>query len=191
LPRWPTNVFYNVINPEQLEHEYNYIFYQRFVNAGLDPCSIPGAICTPRTYEEILMAEADGALRHMLTFNKWPHYFHQSNLAKYDENGNTLQFDWLNAVFATYGQLLKLPVKNYPYYLIGDKTKNRLTAKTATIQATWNRTTNQVTLSANQAVPNLPVTGVSGGELYGGQFIREITVNKTPKAYIVNRALNQ
>ena len=89
------------------------------------------------------MAEADTALRHMLTFNKWPHFFHQSNLAKYDESGNTLQFDWLNAVFTEYERVFKLPVKNYPYYLIGDHTEESLDAKSATIQATWNRTTNK------------------------------------------------
>ena len=58
------------------------------------------------------MAEADSALRNMLTFKKWPHFFHQSNLAKYDERGNTLLFDWLNAVFTKYERLLTLPVKN-------------------------------------------------------------------------------
>jgi len=191
LPRWPTNIFYNVYRPAELVDEYNHIFHDRFVNAGQDPCSIPGAICVPRTYAEILMAEADGALRHMLTFNKWPHFFHQANVAKYDENGNTLQFDWLNAVFAAYQQLFKLPVKNYPYYLIGNKTEEKLTAKSATIQATWDRTTNQVTLSADKTVPDLPVTGVSDGELYGGQLIRLIGVNTTPQVFPIDRALNQ
>lgn len=191
LPRWPANVFYNVINPVQLVDEYNYIFHDRFVNAGQDPCSIPGAICGTRDYEAILMAEADSALRHMLTFNKWPHFFHQSNLAKYNENGDTLMFDWLNAVFAIYGQLFKLPVKNYPYHQIGDKTRERLIGKTATIQAKWDRTANQVTISANRNVPNLAVTGIGGGELYGGQLIREVGVNTTPKVFTVNRTLTQ
>jgi hypothetical protein len=191
LPRWPTNVFYNVINPTQLEDEYNYLFHGRFVNAGLNPCEVPGAICTPRNYAEILLAEADLASRHMMTFNKWTHYFHQSNVAKYDESGNTLQFDWLNAVFTEYEQLFKLPVKNYPYYLIGDSTEEGLKAKAATIQATWNRSTNQVTIFANKAVPNLFVTGISGGELYGGQYIRRINLTTTPAAYVVNRGVTQ
>ncbi len=191
LPRWPTNIFYNVINPIQLVDEYNYIFNGRYVNAGQDPCQIPGAICAARDYPQILVAEADAALRHMLTFNKWPHYFHQTNLAKYDAAGNTLQFDWLNAVFAEYERVFKLPVKNYPYYLIGDKTEERLHYKSAIVQATWNRTTNQVTLVSNKAVPNLLVTGLNGGDLYGGQFIREVSVNGTPKAIVVNRALTQ
>ena len=191
LPRWPTNIFYNTINPDQLVDEYNYIFHDRFVNAGQDPCQIPGAICSTRTYPDILLAEADAAIRHMLTFNKWPHFFHQTNIASYDASGNTLQFDWLNAVFTEYERLFKLAVKNYPHYLTGDHTADSLTAKSAAIQAIWNRTTNQVTLSANKAVPNLFVTGLSGGELYGGQYIRSININTTPTAILVNRALTQ
>ncbi len=191
LPRWPTNIFYNVTNPTQLVDEYNYIFNGRYVNAGQDPCQIPGAICAPRDYPQILVAEADAALRHMLTFNKWPHYFHQTNLAKYDDSGNTLQFDWLNAVFAEYERVFKLPVKNYPYYLIGDQTEERLHYKSAIVQATWDRTTNKVTLKANKAVPNLIVTGLNGGDLYGGQFIRKVNVNGTAQAFVVNRALTQ
>ena len=191
LPRWPTNIFYNVTNPLQLEDEYNYLYHGRFVKAGQNPCETPEALCSPRNYTEILVAEADSALRHMLTFNKWPHFFHQSNLAKYDESGNTLQFDWLNVVFTEYERLFNLPVKNYPYYLIGDYTQESLYTKSATIQATWNRTTNQVTLSADKAVPHLLVTGLSGGDLYGGQFIGRITVNTDSTTFPVDRALTQ
>jgi hypothetical protein len=189
LPRWPTNVFVNVINPDQLTDEYNYIFHDRFVNAGQDPCTIPGAICNSRNYMQILAAEADNAVRHMLSFNKWPHFFHQTNAANYT-NGNTLIFDWLDAVFTAYEQLFNLPVLNLPYWQIGDKTKNRLDAKTEVIQAKWDRTKNQVTLSANKPV-KLEVTGVTGGEIYGGQFIREINVTPASKMYTVNRALTQ
>jgi hypothetical protein len=184
LPRWPANVFFNTISPEQLVDEYNYIF---FTLLG----STPGGITAPRSYPEILAAEADTALRHMLTYKKFPHFFHQTNLHAYDSAGNTLQFDWLNAVYTEYEKLFKLPVKNLPYYQIGDKTKDSLTAKSATINATWNRTTNQVTLSANKTVPNLLVTGLNGGSLYGGQFLREISINGIPKTVAVNQALTQ
>jgi hypothetical protein len=191
LPRWPTNIFYNVTNPLQLEDEYNYLYHGRFAKAGQNPCETPEALCSPRSYAEILVAEADSALRHMLSFNKWPHFFHQSNLAKYDESGNTLQFDWLNVVFTEYERLFNLPVKNYPYYLIGDYTRESLYSKSAAIQATWNRTTNQVTLSADKVVPHLHVTGLSGGDLYGGQFIGHVTVNMDSTAFPVDRALSQ
>ena len=67
LPRWPTNIFYNVTNPLQLEDEYNYLYHGRFVKAGQNPCETPEALCSPRNYTEILVAEAGSALRHMLT----------------------------------------------------------------------------------------------------------------------------
>ncbi len=190
LPRYPTNIFYNVTDPVQLTDEYNYIFYERFVNNGQDPCTIAGAICSPRSYEEILAAEADTALRHMMSFKKWAHYFHQSNAVDYG-NGNTLIFDWLNAVFTEYEKLFKLPVKNLPYFRLGDMTQERLIAKSAAIQAIWDRTTNTVTISADRFVPNLLVTGIEDGDLYGGQYIRELDVTTTPQLINVNQALNQ
>lgn len=191
MPRYPTSLFYNTINPDQLVDEVNYIFHDRYVALSQDPCTIAGAICNVRDYPAHLAAEADTALRHMLTFRKWPHFFHQTNVAAYDAAGNTLIFDWLNSVYTAYERLFKLPVKNYPYYQIGNRTIERLIAKSATISAKWDRTTNRVTVSANKAVPNLLVTGLQGGDLYGGQFLREISINATPKTFVADRALTQ
>ncbi|MDP3009296.1 MAG: hypothetical protein Q8N30_09550 [Methylococcales bacterium] len=191
LPRYPANIFYNTRNPTELVSEYNYMFHDRFITLNQDPCTVAGAICVTRDYPAILAAEANSALLHMLSFKKYPHFFHQANVASYDATGNTLQFDWLNSVYATYDQLLKLPVKNLPYYQIGDMTKDSLTAKSATINATWDRTTNRVTVSANKTVPNLLITGLNGGELYGGQFIRAINVSTIPRTFTVNQALTQ
>lgn len=191
LPRWPSNLFFNVKAPDEWVDEYNYLFHDRFVKAGQDPCTIAGAICAPRTLAEMLEAEADTALRHMMSYKKWPHFFHQTNLAAYDAAGNTLMFDWLNAVFAEYERYFILPVKNYPYFQIGDKTKAKLDAPVATIKAEWNRTTNKVSLSASNAVPKILVTGIEGGDLYGGQRIREVDVYKNLKPFKVDRALDQ
>jgi hypothetical protein len=191
LPRWPTDIFFNVTNSIELEDEYNYLYNGRFIEVGQDPCEVPQALCSPRNYAEILVAEADLAVRHMLTLKKWPHFFHQANLARYDEGGSTLQFDWLNAVFAEYEGLVTLPVKNIPYYLIGDRTAASLNAKSAVIHATWDRANNHVTLSADKSIPSLAVTGISGGELYGGQFVREVAVDNTPRRFPIDRALTK
>jgi hypothetical protein len=209
VPRTPANLFYNVINPDQWVDEYNYIYRDRPLELnGGEYCSLgvaqppyQGSLCAYRNYEQILAAEADSALRLMLSFKKNPFYVHQANLANYGQ-GQSLIFDWLNAVFTEYERLFKVPVRNYAFELIGDKTRERLVAKSATIGATWNRvgapagTTcapgqGFVTLSANKSVPNLQVTGVGGGGLYGGQLIREITINATPNTVCVNRALTQ
>jgi hypothetical protein len=127
----------------------------------------------------------------MLSFSRWPHFFHQSNLARYDENGSTLQFDWLDAVFTEYERLFTLPVKNLPYYEIGDRTAESLNARSAKIDAIWNRTTNRVTLSANKAVPHLRVTGLFGGEIYGGQLIGNISVDTKATTYEIDRGLTR
>jgi len=191
LPRWPTDIFYNVTNPSQLEDEYNYLYYHKFISAGQNPCEVPAMACSPRSYREILVIEADIAVRHMLSFSRWPHFFHQSNLARYDENGSTLQFDWLDAVFTEYERLFTLPVKNLPYYEIGDRTAESLNARSAKIDAVWNRTTNRVTLSANKAVPHLRVTGLFGGEIYGGQLIGNISVDTKATTYEIDRGLTR
>ncbi|MEI6707910.1 MAG: hypothetical protein WCK96_12345 [Methylococcales bacterium] len=200
LPRHPTNIFYNVMNPTQLVDEYNYIFHDRLA----DPCNTPGAICKTRTYNEILAAEATTALQHMLSFKKYPHFFHQGNLANYG-SGNTLQFDWLNSVYTAYEKLFKLPVKNYAYYLIGNKTEESLAAKSAAITAKWDRNINKITLSANKVVPNLQVTGVAiptvfvtgtntgitGGEVYGGQSLATVNISAAPVTIDVDQALTK
>jgi hypothetical protein len=190
LPLYPTAIFFNTTNPAQNTDEYNYVFHERFVNAGQDPCVIPGAICTPRTYEQILAAEADTTLRHMLSSKKWPHFFHQSNLRNYDGAGATLLTDWLDAVLDRYETLMVLPVRSLPYYEIGRLSEQRLQAKTAGLRGTLDVATNTVTLVADGPA-TMSVTGLTGGSLYGGQSILPVTFGTTPQSFAVERALGQ
>ncbi len=188
LPRYPANLFYNVTTPENWVDEYNYIFYERYIEMGQDPCTIPGAICQPRNYAEILQAEAETALRHMLTYTPRPHFFHISNLHEYS-NGKFLMFDWLDAVVSQYEQMMTLPIINLPYYQIGRLSKERMQARSANVQGWWNLTNNTLTLSANNDAV-IEVTGVKGGELYGGQRLGRIHVGPVPITVDVDRAIN-
>jgi hypothetical protein len=190
LPRRPSAVFYNVSTPAGWVDEYNYIFRERYIEAGQNPCTIPGAICTPRNFNQILAAESDLAMRQLLEFRLWPYFMHQANLKNYDGNGKTLLFDWLNAVVNRYKSNMKLPLKSYPYYTIGGYTKDRINAKTATIIANWNLDTNQVTLNSTNKTARVWVTGISGGTLYGGQRQRYLTLSRNVNnVYTVDRAL--
>ena len=184
LPRYPTAVFYNATTPAELEDEYNYIFHERYINAGQNPCAIPGAICAPRSYAQILAAEADTTLRHMLTYRTWPHYFHISNLRDYGA-GKTLQFDWLNSVMARYESLLKLPVVNAPYYAIGERTRQRIEARNAGVQAVYDDASQTVTVSASRPAV-IEATGLSNGSVYGGQRQSTLSVGELPVTYIVD-----
>lgn len=190
LPRWPTAVFYNVTNPDELTDEYNYIFRERHIEAGQDPCTIPSAICQPRNYAEILDAEADTALRHILTYRMWPHYFHQANLRNYNGAGATLMFDWLEAVTKRYDQHLKLPLMSLPYYEIGKRTRERFLARDVPVIATLDTIANKVTISAQRSA-TVWLTGIEGGQLYGGQRLRKLVIGPTAQTLTVNRALTE
>ncbi len=190
LPRYPTAVFYNATTPAQNTDEYNYIFHERYVNAGQDPCAIPGAICTPRSYGQILASEAETTLRHMLAYRKWPHYFHQSNLRNYDGAGSTLLFDWLDTVLDRYESLMVLPVRSVPFHEIGRLSEERLAAESAGLRGTLDVATGTVTLQADGPA-TMSVTGLAGGELYGGQSIRSVAFGTTPQSFALDPASGQ
>lgn len=182
LPRLPTAVFYNVTDPQTLTDEYNYIFHDRYVDAGQDPCTIPAAICTPRSYDQIVAAEADIGVRQILSYRPWPHFFHESNLHQYDGSGSTLLFDWLQATIDRYEALFTLPLKNLPYYEIGRQTADRVAARAANVRGVLDLGTGRVTLVADSDVRPL-VTGLATGELYGGQRIGAVGVGVTPTTF--------
>ena len=185
LPRRPTAVFYNVAEPNAWVDEYNYIFNERFT----DPCSVPGAICTPRNYSEILAAEAELAMRQIFEYRMWPYFMHQANLNNYDNAGSTVLFDWINAVLARYERNMKLPFYSLPYSTIGVYTKDRIAARSAVITGNWNLDTNSITMRSDKTV-KVWTTGIGGGSLYGGQRQRYVTLQAgQTQSYTLDRAL--
>lgn len=190
LPRYPTAVFFNTTNPTELTSEYNYIFHGRYVDEGLDPCEIPAALCEPRTYDEILDAEAELTLRHMLAFEPFPHYFHQSNLHVYDEAGHILQLDWLEHVMQAYEQWMVLPVESPRFHELADIAWNTVLARERTPLGVLDTSSGTVTLTASGEL-SLEVTGVAGGRLHGGQSIREVDVSAAAITLDVDPALDR
>lgn len=187
LPRYPTSLFYNTTNPEELVSEYNYLFYTRYIEEGRDPCSVPEAICAARDYTEILDADAEAALRHLLSYRPFPHYFHQSNLHVYDNQGNMLQFDWLSRVLSAYERLIDLPIRSPRFHELADIAWREVLAREARPQGWLDTSTGIVTLSA-QAEASIDVTGLSGGEEYGGQSIAAVDVSTAPAVFAVDLA---
>ncbi|HMG44026.1 MAG TPA: DNRLRE domain-containing protein [Acidimicrobiales bacterium] len=184
LPRYPTNVYVNATTPAEDLDEYNWLYYERHVAAGNDPCTIPGAICSPKTYDQLLAAEADTTVSHMLSGKEWPHYFHQSNLRNYG-GGRTLQTDWMDAVMTRYEQLFTLPVRTPQAHELGPAALDRIVAREQAVRGWLDIDTQIVTLVANGTARPL-VTGVTGGTPYGGQSIAKVTVDPTPRTFAVD-----
>lgn len=184
MPRYPTNIYVNATTPAENIDEYNWIYHDRFVAQGQDPCTIPGAICATRTYEEMLAAEADTTVNHMLSGKAWPHYFHQSNLRNYG-GGRTLQMDWMDAVMTRYEQLFTLPVKTPLAHELGPDALDRIVTREQNMRGWVDLDAGTVTLQADGTAHPL-VTGLTGGEVYGGQTLGKVTVGTAPQTFAVD-----
>jgi hypothetical protein len=179
LPRYPTGVLYNAADPEQLVDQYNHLFHERFVEAGEDPCAVPAAVCEPLGYDELLAREAELTVRHMLSFRRWPHYFHILNVVDHDGEGSSLLGDWLDAVMAEYERVAALPVDNLPFWEIERRTRADLEARAAGPVAVLDLSTGEVVVTAGRAI-ELAITGVAGGDPYGAVAQSRIQVGPTP-----------
>jgi hypothetical protein len=186
-PRYPAAIWVNSSTPAQETDQYNWIFHDRYIAMGQDPCTIPAAICQTKTYQEILNGEGQTTLMHMLSNNKWPHYMHQINLRAYSGTSQ-IQFDWLNAVMSAYERNMKLPVQGLKAWQIGPVQERLANVKVQNVRGTLDLATGVVTLVANgTAQPT--VTGLNGGTLYGGQYQLVATVGVAPTTYVVNAGL--
>lgn len=193
LPRYPTNVFYNVTNPTELESEYNYLFNGSYIEDGLDPCAAPEALCETRSFSEILDAEADATLRHMLSSEPFPHYFHQSNLHVYDEAGGILQFDWLERVLSEYERWITLPVDSPRFDELAELAWNTVLASELAPSGVLDTETGLVRLQADGDV-TIEVTGVAhtaGGRDYGGQSVARVQASRAGVTLAVDAALDR
>ena len=161
IPRHPNNLFYNVSTPSEWAAEYNFL-YRTYWGRDL-------------SYAEILDNQSEALLGYLLKGDMDPWMFHQSNLRAYD-GVHTLLGDLLDATFAKYEALFNLPLLSPTMDVLGAKMANRTAYNVAGVRATRNPN-NTVTLRATKAA-TFPVTGLktTGSELYGGQYIKTVTL---------------
>ena len=166
IPRYPTNVFYNITTPEEAVDEYNYI-YGPDGTAPYWPKDL--------SYEEYLEVETDLALYHVLSFSPYPHFFHQANLFEY-EDGKSLLYDWLDALAARYSELYKVPLVNLQWHETGQQLARRNSFLAAGASGVWDRSAKSVTLKAAKG-GDVFATGIGFGEreTYGGETISRRT----------------
>ncbi|HKO25661.1 MAG TPA: hypothetical protein VJY65_13100, partial [Chloroflexota bacterium] len=195
IPRYPTNLYFNVGTPQQWLAE--------------DNCLYPaGAFGHVTSYPALLDRQSQVLLLNMLQGDMDPLMFHQTNMEAYDGTHSLLS-DLLDATLAKYNSLFTLPVLSPPMggsaNSLGDRMAQRMQYNsvisstpapaslelgpngfqagqpfTLTITAPSPLPPPQ-TLSAQQTLsPTLtvPVTGLnmSGAERYGGQYIAHITL---------------
>jgi hypothetical protein len=154
VPDWPTNIFWQAIDPVEETAGYNVIYGR----GG----SIGGPDGVNRTYEQIIDAEAGQTLQHIMQGSAYVHTLHQTNLHVYAP-GHSLAFDWINAVVAKYSAYYRVPLANPDWDALAAYVRGR-TRHFATIKhgpdALWNRVTNVITYTPT-ADSTLFVTGLA------------------------------
>ena len=85
VPRYPSNVYYNVSRQGQQLDEYNWIYVLPANGGGCVPIAgVTTCRTTPATWSEYVTSETRVMFRHLAGNDPRPHFFHQSNLADYN-----------------------------------------------------------------------------------------------------------
>lgn len=178
IPRYPTNLFYNVSTPDEWVSEYNYLY------AALPPSL--GGVGYVSTYQQILDRESEVLVRYMLKYNANSWMFHAANLRDYNgtATGNkSLLSDLLDAVTNKYKAMYSLPVLSPSQTGIGQIMEARMAYNAAIAGGLKGRIVYGPSVSIELTNPSgvsvdVPVTGVNVGTTttYGGQTISSITL---------------
>jgi hypothetical protein len=170
IPRYPTNLYYNVSTPTEWLSEYNYFYGP----GGLFP-TWDHAL----TYAEVVDKESEMWLRYLLKFDLNPVMFHQSNLRAYD-NKNSLLGDLINATLKKYNSMYALQIRNPSQHQAGVLMANRMAYNDSGVSARLMLgTTNSIALQTVNPV-KAPLTGISYGatqETYGAQVISTVPLD--------------
>lgn len=190
IPRYPTNLYYNVSTPAEWVSEYNHFYGAN----GIVPPP-PGQASWfggDSTYEQILDRESDTLLRYMLKFHANSWMFHAANLRAYQSNSNrTTLGDLLDRVAAKYRAVYTLPVLSPSQSEIGQIMQARM-AYNAALAGGLNARIVYGTSGSTVEVRNpsgvaasVPLTGVEGGgSVYGGQPVRTIALSAGQSAVL-------
>ncbi len=142
VPDWPTNIAFEATTPAEQTEIYNSLYGERGTVAGHADHDL--------SYAEIIDAEADIALQHIVSGSAYTHTLHQGNLHVY-EPGKSLTFDWLSAVVAKYSSMYSVPLENPDWPTLAGYAKARTShfaALSTDEDALWNRTDNTITYTS-------------------------------------------
>ena len=162
VPRWPTNIFYDVSNPDESAAAYNSVY---------GPTGSFPSWDHDLSFSEILDKESDIAMSHWLSGSAFPHYMHQPNLRQYAP-GHSLAYDWEAATLKKYSSYSTLPLTTLRWDDLGAYVKDHTSYMKSGTTGTWNRQTHIATIkSGNGGAAYL--TGGIGGSLsvYAGKSI--------------------
>jgi hypothetical protein len=172
IPRYPTNVYYNVATQAQLVDEYNHLYLPPSLGGVCVNTATTTCREAPATWTDVVAAESQRIFGHMMGNDPRPHYFHQSNLAQSAEAEGAVFYPVLDAMLARYTTYFNAsaPIVQLTPTQIGELLARQEAWATASASSVTGYVEGaRVTLSnTSAAAVNLPLAGTEVGTVYAG-----------------------
>jgi hypothetical protein len=187
VPRYPTNIYYNVSTEAQEVDEFNTLY----TSVGEGGKCVDSAVTTcqskPATFADVVNDVDTNMFQHLMGNDPRPHYFHQPNMmgsppagppttgtppATAPSKGDGLFYSVVNPLVEEYEKYFNAPIEQPTLAqagaLLAEQSEWSATAEAGRASAYIEG--NQVTIQNSTAAEiNLPLTGIVGvGSLYGG-----------------------
>lgn len=183
VPRYPSNVYYNVSRQGQQLDEYNWIYVAPANGGGCVPIAgVTTCRTTPATWSDYVSSENTIMFRHLMGNDPRPHFMHQSNLADYnpalpetDPNQGGVLYPVVDGLLGRYDAEIdraKAPLIQLTSAQIGD-TLAQQSAWAAHLAAgdvtAWLQDGRLHVKNASAGPVDVPLTGTTVGDAYAGQ----------------------
>jgi hypothetical protein len=177
IPRYPTNIYYNVSTDAQEVDEYTTLYdlppSGQCVNTSITTCNPSG---TTFTIAQIIASVDQGMFGHVMGNDPRPTYFHQTNIMDQSTGlvtgeGTGLFYETINPLLDEYNSyfLSNAPIEQLTMAQIGTLLSEQSGWAAANVsQVSGNIEGNVVTVNNNGAQVELPLTGTTVGTPYAG-----------------------
>jgi hypothetical protein len=183
VPRYPSNVYYNVSRQGQQLDEYNWIYVAPANGGGCVPIpDVTTCRTAPATWAEYVASENTVMFRHLMGNDPRPHFMHQSNLADYnaglaetDPNQGGILYPVVDGLLDRYDAAIdraKAPLVQLTSAQVA-ATLAQQSAWAAHLAAgdvtAWLQDGRLHVKNASTGPVEVPLTGTTVGEAYAGQ----------------------
>jgi hypothetical protein len=180
VPRYPSNVYYNVANRADQLDEYNWIYTAPPTGGCVPIPDVTTCNAAPVDWAYYLSSETRIMFGHLMGNDPRPHYFHQTNIAQADPTkastdttvGGTL-YAVIDTLLARYDQIFdrgSSPLLQLSQQQVADTLlqQDRWAANRSAVSA-WLLDGVLHVANGGASAVEVPLTGTTVGTLYGGQ----------------------
>jgi hypothetical protein len=182
VPRYPSNVYYNVANRADQLDEYNWIYTAPPAGGCVAIPNVTTCNAAPVDWAYYLASETRIMLGHLTGNDPRPHYFHQTNIAQSDPNapatatnvGGTL-YAVIDTLLARYDQVFdraSAPLLQVTQQQAADTLLQQDTwvaTRASGVVSSWLQDGKVHIVNTGASAVEVPITGTPAGTLYGGQ----------------------